>query len=965
MFRDGSSLDGMATRSGLQVEEEDLDAGSAPGDLAIEIRESSQGIRCALSYSAELFEAEMMRRMLRHYERLLQAIAENPDVPLCELPILTEEERHRILLEWNDTAEDTPRRSVHQLVEEQAQRTPDAVAVIDENRQITYGELNARANRLAYKLVNLGVGPGTVVGICLERSLEILVGLLATLKAGGGYLPLDPAHPAQRLAYMLGDSAARVLLCEKQMMSDLSGSTATVLPLEKWDNIAAGASNENPPCRVGPDDVAYVLYTSGSTGKPKGVLISQRALVNLLCSMRRWFDFNADDILLAVTTISFDIAAIDMWLPLITGARSVIMNRDAAADGHELMRAISSSGATFMQATPATWHLLLEAGWQGDQRLRVVCTGESMPRDLAEQLVPLTKRLWNMYGPTETTVWSTGYEIKGPGRVLIGRPIANTATYILDSHSQPVPVGVVGELHIGGAGLANGYLNLPELTGEKFIPDPFAASPTARLYKTGDLARYLPDGNIECLGRNDHQVKIRGFRIELCEIEAALLEYNGVHEAVVLPWDESGHRYLAAYVVARGNVTLSEGDLRDFLREKLPHYMVPARYEFLQAMPLSPTGKIDRRALRAPRQQRQSTKRFARPLDEIEKQLVGMWEDILRISPIGRESDFFDMGGDSLLAARLLNRIEKRFNRTLSLSVLLQAPTVQELANLLRDQKWVGGSRVFAIQASGSRQPFFCLGAGPLFRNLAKRLGPDQPFLSTRLEDADLLSVPHSLEGIAAYQVEIIREAQSTGPYFLGGWSDEGVLAYEVAQQLQNQGQSVGLLVLFDAENPTHGESVPGLKSPLARFDAAGQWIRINWDLFRNSKRSEVFRRIRDGLTYRKGWFEGRIRSSTGLQIGDASESILSLAAARYRPHCYNGRLVLFQRSARPMGPYYDPKYGWGHLVDGLEIQEVPGDHKDMFLEPGVQILAEKLGQYLVDAQESGTPELAPRGASI
>ena len=499
-----------------------------------------------------------------------------------------------------------------------------------------------------------------------------------------------------------------------------------------------------------------------------------------------------------------------MWLPLVTGARTIIMNREAAADGHALMSAISSTGATFMQATPSTWHLLLEAGWQGDQRLRVVCTGEAMPRDLADQLLPLTKRLWNMYGPTETTVWSTGYEIKAPGPVLIGRPIANTATYILDSHLQPVPVGVAGELHIGGAGLANRYLNLPELTAEKFIPDPFAASPTARLYKTGDLARYLPDGNIECLGRNDHQIKIRGFRIELCEIETALLEHSGVQEAVVRAWDESGHRYLAAYLVPRGNVVLSEDKLRDYLREKLPHYMVPARYEFLQAMPLSTSGKVDRRALRVPDPRRQNAvKEFRPPLDDFEEQLIGLWEDILQTSPIGRESDFFDMGGDSLLAARLLNRIEKQFKRTFSLSVLLQSPTVEQLAGLLRDQKWPSRSRVFAIQASGSRPPFFCLGAGPLFRNLAKRLGPDQPFLATRLEDTDLASLPDRLEEIAAYQVEIIREAQRTGPYFLGGWSDEGVLAYEVAQQLQSQGQSVAVLVLFDAENPIYSERRP------------------------------------------------------------------------------------------------------------------------------------------------------------
>jgi amino acid adenylation domain-containing protein len=787
----------------------------------------------------------------------------------------------------------------------------------------------------------------------------MVVGLLAILKAGAGYLPLDDAHPAQRLAFMLIDSHAPVLLCHRRLVSELPGYSAAVLPPEEWEDIAAGRNTGNPPCTVEPHNLAYVLYTSGSTGLPKGVLISQRALVNLLCSMRRWFDFNPDDILLAVTTISFDIAAIDMWLPLVTGARIVIVSRFAAADGNALMRAISSSGATFMQATPSTWHLMLEAGWQGNRRLRVVCTGEAMPRELAGQLVPRTKRLWNMYGPTETTVWSTGYEIKAPGRVLIGRPVGNTATYILDSHLQPVPVGVVGELHIGGAGLSLGYLNRPELTDEKFIPDPFVASPTARLYKTGDLARYLPDGNIECLGRNDNQVKIRGFRIELCEIEAALLEHAGVHQVVVLPWDESGRRYLAAYLVPRGSVTLSEDDLRDFLREKLPHYMLPARYEFLRAMPLTSSGKVDRLALRPPGQTSQNTaRRPYPPHDAFEKQLIGIWEDVLRTPPIGRESDFFDMGGDSLLAARLLRRIERQFNRTLSLAALFHAPTIERLAGLLRDPMWSSHSRVIAIQESGSRPPFFCLGAGPLFRNLANRLGADQPFLTTtRADGADALPVPHRLEDIAAYHLGIIREAQRIGPYFLGGWSDAAILAYEVAQQLQEEGQCVALLALFDAENPTYAKSLSELRSLSARVDSAGRWISTYWDLLRNSEWNDRLRRVREGLTYRLDRFKGRIRTSTGLQDnGDPSESTLALAIARYQPRPYHGRLVLFQRSARPAGPYHDPKLGWGQVVDGLEIQEIPGDHKDMFLEPNVRILAEKLHRCLLDAQESGRP---------
>jgi amino acid adenylation domain-containing protein len=494
----------------------------------------------------------------------------------------------------------------------------------------------------------------------------MVVGLLGILKAGGAYVPLDPAYPEERLSFMLEDAEAPVLLTQRRLLEDLPEHAPEAICLDTgWEEIAK-ESGENPTGGAGVDNLAYVIYTSGSTGKPKGVQISHGALTNFLCSMRRRPGLTDEDVLLAVTTLSFDIAALEIFLPLTVGARVVMVSRETASDGNTLLERLTGSGATVMQATPATWRLLLEAGWEGGDRLKVLCGGEALPKQLADQVLQRSSSLWNMYGPTEATIWSTVHKVEPAtdtapdgGPVPIGRPIANTTVYVLDSHLRPVPVGVGGELHIGGEGLARGYLGRPELTAEKFIPDPFDGGPVARLYKTGDLARYRSDGSLEYLGRLDDQVKVRGFRIELGEIETVLDRHPAVRRAIVAAREGIlGDKQLAAYVVPGSQPSGLLTELKGYLQKKLPAHMVPSTFTLLDEVPLTPNGKVNRKALPTPDLSGfRAENAYVEPRTPVEEQLVEIWEEVLGVERVGVHDDFFELGGHSLLATRVLSRV--------------------------------------------------------------------------------------------------------------------------------------------------------------------------------------------------------------------------------------------------------------------------------------------------------------------
>jgi amino acid adenylation domain-containing protein/thioester reductase-like protein len=679
---------------GLTLESIALGGEPAQFDLTMMMAQTSEGLAAALQYNADLFNADTIQRMLAHFHSLLKSIVSSPLRPVSSYPLLSELERRQLLIEWNNTKVDTPRDlCIHHLIADQVKRTPDAVAVQFEGERLTYRELDQRANQLSGRLMNQGVEPGILVGIFLNRSAEMLIGLLGVLKAGGAYLPLDPAFPSERLAFMLADSQASIILTQESLFSKLPEHIAHVICIDDPNQVEIAESSYGMERPVNPDDLAYVIYTSGSTGKPKGVQIHHGAVVNFLSSMREQLSINAEDTLLAVTTLSFDIAVLELVLPLIAGARVVIANSEVVADGALLANALIDSQVTVMQATPATWRSLLEAGWQGKEDLKILCGGEALTTDLAQQLLERGAQLWNLYGPTETTIWSTTFKVSSQldssKTIPIGHPIANTQIYILDVNLGPVPVGISGDLYIGGDGVSRGYLNRPELTTERFIPNPFR--PQTLIYKTGDLARYRADGNIEFLGRSDQQVKVRGFRIETGEVEAALSEHPAVRQAVVVAWRErSSDAALVAYVVpTQGSNEADFSQLRDFLRQKLPEYMLPSIFVTLESMPLTPNGKVDRKSLPAPSQARPDLRvPYVAPHTQLERELAEICAQVLGLESengqmVGVHDNFFDLGGHSLLGTRLVFLLREKYGlepAALPLRALFEQPTVANLA---------------------------------------------------------------------------------------------------------------------------------------------------------------------------------------------------------------------------------------------------------------------------------------------
>jgi amino acid adenylation domain-containing protein len=692
---------------GLTVNPVEVKNETAKYDLSLYMWDEPRGLVARLEYNTDLFDGASMRRMLEHFETLLEGIIKNPEQCISDLPILTDGERHQLLIEKNDTGCELPKEQcVHRLFESQAARSPESVALVYEQQQLTYRELNARANQMAHYLRKLGVRPEMPVGICLERSEEMVIAVLGVLKSGAAYVPLDPFYPRERLALILEDAGISVLLTQEKLVEDLPESVVTVVRVDSDREAIDQESKADSQIVTEPDNLAYVIYTSGSTGRPKGVEVSHRSVVNFLRSMRERPGLTERDILLAVTTLSFDIAGLELYLPLSVGARVVLAAAEVAADGPQLLELIEKCGATVMQATPATWRLLLESGWRTGGCLKILCGGEAMPRDLADQLLDRGSSVWNMYGPTETTVWSAIHRVE-PRRdmVSVGQPINNTQIYILDRYFKPVPVGAAGELCIGGAGLARGYKNRPELVAQQFIPHPFSADPGARLYRTGDVARYLGDGSIEFLGRIDHQVKIRGFRIELGEIEAVLGRHPAIAQVAVVDKEFSGDKRLIGYVVANGEEVPNGSDLKDFLRKTVPEYMVPSVFIFLTRLPLTPNGKLDRKSLPDPTDCPDSTlgsEQYVSPRTAMEQSIAEIWQEVLGVDHVSVHDNFFDLGGHSLLSLKVIARMEAKIGqrihpREMILQTLAQLATaceqramvVQEPASGRGIRKWL------------------------------------------------------------------------------------------------------------------------------------------------------------------------------------------------------------------------------------------------------------------------------------
>jgi amino acid adenylation domain-containing protein len=957
--------------SGWSVEPISVETGSARCDLSLILTEYPEGLQGYFEYRSDLFDTATIERMAGHWQTLLEAAVALPTEHLTTLPILTERERHQLLVEWNATQaaypQDTP---LHQLIEEQVECTPDAIAVSFGDRRLTYRELNQQANQLAHYLREKGVGPDVLVGIFVERSLEMVVGLLGILKAGGAYVPIDPTYPSERIAVMLEDAQVPALVTQDRLVSRLPEHTATIIRLDADANVLEQQPATNPVPLAKPHHLAYVIFTSGSTGRPKGVQIIHRAVVNFLVSMSKQPSLTAEDRLLAVTTLSFDIAGLEIYLPLIMGAQVIIVSTATASDGPALAQILTKERITVMQATPITWRLLLAAEWQGSKQLRIFCGGEALPPDLAQQLLPKVGALWNLYGPTETTIWSAAWEIRPEDSpISIGRPIANTEVYLLDPQLQPVPVGVPGELFIGGDGLARSYLHRPELTGERFIKHPFSNAASARIYRTGDLAYYQPDGTVVVIGRLDHQVKVRGFRIELGEIEAVLSEHPSVQQAVVVVREDTpGDKRLVAYVVAHAEQNPTIDELHQQIQKRLPVYMVPSAFMIMEAFPLTPNGKIDRRALPAPdtsRTEGEST--FVAPKTFLQQQLATIWEDLLQVHPIGIRDNFFELGGHSLLAMRLINRIKQASGKELPLSTLFAGATIEQVAQALQ-QDTSGGTQetqddtrtpLLPAQTGGSKRPFFFLhgqweGGAFYSLELARALGPEQPFYLLEPYRFDGLAVPPSIEEMATAHLEVMRSVQPEGPYMFGGWCNGGLIAYEMAQQLNAQGESVDLLVLMDADAPAFR-----FKQERRLIDRCVSLLRlhpekqVDWFLLYRHLRLSLYywrqkqrvQKVQDHHQNHKHHKQTEVPASLLEAEAEALEreeeypealfpgkdvlrqdwlSVYEWAVAGYSPSPYPGKVTFFWTEEEPKR-----KYGWRPWMKSneVDIHIIPGNH--------------------------------------
>lgn len=947
-------------------------------DLNFFMVERPEGWRLSCEYRKDLFERATVEGLLHHLQNVLRAATVQPKRPVSMLPMLDETERHRLVVELNRTeANYALHKTLPEMLIEQAAQTPHSTALIFEGVSMTYAELDARSNRVAHHLRGLGVGPEVLVAVCMDRSLELLVALCGVLKAGGAYVPLDPEYPPARLAFMMGDCRARVLLTQDALRDRLPEHEAHAVFLDRdWPLIEASPAT-GMESGLTPDNLAYVIYTSGSTGQPKGAMNTHRAVVNRLVWMQEAYHLDPRDSVLQKTPISFDVSVWELFWPLLYGARLVIARPGGHRDPAYLCEVIERFGVSIAHFVPSMLNVFLQR--DESRRCRslrdTICSGEALAADTVNAFLgTLPGRLHNLYGPTEAavdvTAWRCG-RLPSGASVPIGKPIANVRLYVLDGRQQLAPFGAPGELYIGGVAVARGYLDRPELTRERFINSPFV--PGERLYRTGDLVRYRPDGDIEFLGRRDHQVKLRGLRIELGEIEAALRDCSGMRDAaVVVRTDAPGDARLVGYVVAGDPARLSIANLRAQLGSRLPEYMIPAAFVPLDALPLNPNGKLDRAALPAPQQQAAPTSP-AQALDELERRLAALWCEILHCGEIDRTANFFELGGHSLLAARLLGRIETEFGQHLTLAGIFKSPTLVEQAALLRrgNARDFEFRQVIKLQPNGSRPGIIAIHNTGIFYGLCKRLGSDQPFTSLQLFDPSLpsASLPDSIEAIAASYVDLIKRVQPKGPYTLAAWCIAGVLAFEVARQLQERGEEVPLLIVMDTWAPGYLKRLSWLGAHLAEYSYRWKLISLEWEAVRAGRLS-LKRFILDRVVVKRvlrlfrasGAGESETATYNTRATGDGDPATFNARvtgderydrwllgnmeriAKNYVPRPARVHVNLFRASQEPDGRFLDRDMGWHDIaLDGVTTAVVEGNHYTMFQLPGVDSMAEQI----------------------
>ncbi len=916
------------------------------------------------SYNTALFDENTIRRWMRGLETLIADVVARPTTPIKSLALLGPAEA-QLLIDLNATQRPLAGKPVHERVAAQAAQHPDQVAVRFGQESLSYAALDRRANQLAHRLRKDGVRAGDCVGVCLERSEQLPVVLLAVLKCGAAYVPMDPGYPPARLAMMAEDGGVKIVITETAVAAAAPPVERTV----RLDAIApelAAEPADAPGVAVKGEDRAYVLFTSGSTGRPKGVEVPHRALENFLVSMQREPGFSAEDRLLAVTTISFDIAGLEMFLPLVSGGTAVIASRRAASDPDALAKLLEAEAITVMQATPATWRMLIDSGWRGRAALKVLCGGEPLTESLLAALSPKVRELWNMYGPTETTVWSTVKKVRAAQRsernpervpatsrddsagqspapstrITIGRPIDNTRIYILDADLAAMPIGATGEIWIAGDGVALGYIGRHELTRERFIDSPFV--PGERMYRTGDLGRVLADGDIECLGRSDFQVKLRGFRIELGEIEASLERFTGVRKAVVNLFTRSGDdQQLAAYYVTEGGRPVDLEGLKKHLARELPPYMVPQFFVQLDKLPLTPAGKVDRKALPAPAAPARRGSDGESLRDDIDMAIAEIWQDLLGVEQVGLDDDFFALGGHSLMAVRFVSAVEARLGMTFSLAGLFAASSLRAVADAIRS----GGGNfatgaVVLRKEPGAPRVFFICGVH-LYRLAAQSLGQGiesygvvvaaDEQLTKALQTHSAPSV--DVRQLVAEYLDAVRTVQPHGPYYLAGVSFGGVLAYEVARTLREAGEEVRLLALLDPILPSSVHA--NRKEQFQRFLKA----EAIWNLGAKMARALVDQGQR--LVNQQGDDEATAADKLGEMRNAAYDA--AMGTWEKTAAVYPGDAILFRATdlSDYPGMSFEPDLGWRRLIRGkFETFDLPGDHLGILRTPNVYKLA-------------------------
>jgi amino acid adenylation domain-containing protein len=934
-------------------------SGGAMHELTWFVRETDAKLQCALEYRSDRYSEALIARIAAHLEVVLRRAVEMPGSRIRDLMRLPSPERRQVVESFNDTRLDVPDGIFVTHFERRAAQEPDSVAVSFEGAALSYSQLNLRANALAHQLRDAGVGPGVRVALCLERSLDLVAALLAVQKAGGAYVPLDPDFPRDRSSFMLTDSGAAVLVTSGDPASRLE------LPpgLAVLDVAAAIADRrDNPLPNVDRDDPAYVIYTSGSTGRPKGVVVSHGALLNFLWSMRLNPGLASSAVLAAVTTISFDIAGLELYLPLLVGARIELIARRVAIDGVALAARLKECGATALQATPSTWRLLIEADWRPAPGFRALCGGEGLPPDLAGLLLDRVSELWNLYGPTETTIWSTLERVeRRAAPITVGRPIGNTQVVILDEGREPQPIGVPGEIWIGGAGVALGYHNRPELNVERFIPDPFATTPGARLYRTGDLGRWLEDGRIEHLGRVDHQVKIRGFRVELGEIEARLTQHPAVREAAVLLRTGGSDAQLVAYFTSTSATKPAPEELRRHLAGLLPDYMLPTAYVQLEVWPLTANGKLDRQALPAPSAAARAVQTYEPPCGELEVRLAKIWSEVLRVERIGRHDNFFELGGHSLLVMRLLGRVSADLSVDVNVAALFAAPTLSEFARRISRahqprEEW----NLVELQPLGTKTPIIAINNAVMYYPLARKLGSDRRFVAVQLFDPANPQplANHSLEEIIARYVKLIRDAQPHGPYVLMGLCVAGVIAYEAAAVLRREHEEVALVIMADTWRTGYDVRLPVLQSIRLALSYRVRYRKHTLQLLRSHKipfeeflattrlvKSDRLMR----LLARLRLIEDPTKPKALTWEDRLFQPALEEARDRHRVSTTSGDVVLLQSDQNWFAGEVDPTMGWSTHVTGRILNfRLPGWHTHMFVdEAGATLIAGHLAPLL------------------